>query len=147
MTHWKSLQSNTKSTKKKPCSERETCRSKNYHFESEDDSFPSDSSGFAVTQDRQPKRTSMNLLAKESGKSRQRYKDVNGALLSASKLACDRKPNAFGYINYFKPDVTSGTDLTAIHNSSCHIPTYQAQVTFRTAHHSSKKHTNTQYPT
>lgn len=99
-------------------------------------------------QDCQPKRTSMNSLAKETGKSRQRLKDVNAALLSARKPACDPKPNAFDYLNYCKPDGASGTDLTAIHNSGCHRPTYQAQVTFRTAPHSSKKNipTNTMSP-
>lgn len=81
----------------------------------------------------------MNSLAKESGKSRQRLKDVNAALLSARKPACDPKPNAFDYLNYGKPDGASGTDLTAIHNSGCHRPAYQAQVTFRTAPRSSKK--------
>lgn len=86
----------------------------------------------------------MNSLAKESGKSRQRHKDVNALLLSASKPACDPKPNAFDYINYCESDGASGNVLTAIHNSGCHRPTYQAQVTFRTAPHSSKKkHTNT----
>jgi len=53
-----------------------------------DDSFPSDSSVFVVTQIGPPaKKTSMNLLALESGKSRQRHKDVKAALLSVSRQA------------------------------------------------------------
>lgn len=59
----------------------------------------------------------MNLPAKESGKSRQRHKDVNAALLSDSEAACDPEPNAFDYINYCESDSASGTDLTTIHNS------------------------------
>lgn len=78
--------------------------------------------------DRQPKRTSMNLLDKEWDKSRQRHKDVN-AVLSASKHVL--KPNAFDYINSSKSERDPKTQLTTIHNGGFHRPTRQARVTFR----------------
>lgn len=90
----------------------------------------------------------MNLLAKERSKSRQRHKDVNAALLSASDPACDPKPNTFDYINYCESGGASGAELTAIHNRGCHRPTYQAEVTFsssfleKTYKHTWKKHTS-----
>lgn len=117
MTHKKSVQSKSENMKKeKPSSEQETRRSKSHHFKSEDDSkwFI----GVCGRPDRiaSQKRASTNLLAKESGKSRQRHKDVNAALLSASEPACDPQPNAFDYINYCESGGASGTDLTAIHN-------------------------------
>lgn len=79
--------------------------------------------------DRQPKRTSMNLLDKEWGKSRQRHNHVNAVLLSARKHAL--KPNAFDYINSCKSERDPKTQLTTIHNRGFHRPTRQARVTFR----------------
>lgn len=90
-------------------------------------------------QDRQPTRTSTNLLAKERGKSRQRHKDVNAALFSVREPACDPEPNAFDYINYSESDGASGSDLTAIHNKHCLWASDHAQVTCRTTLGSSEK--------
>ncbi|CAB1453883.1 unnamed protein product [Pleuronectes platessa] len=78
-------------------------------------------------------------LPQESGKSRQRHKDVNAVPLSASEQACDPTPNAFDYINYCEPDGASGSDLTAIHNRGCHGPTNQDQVALSTAPRSPEK--------
>lgn len=118
MTHKKSVHSKSKSMKKRKLSlVQERRRSKSHYFKSEDDSKWLIRVCGRPDRITSQKSSSTNLLAKESGKSRQRHKDVKAVLLSASEPACDPQPNAFDYINYCESGGASGTECAAIHNA------------------------------